>query len=74
MPKEIDWSKGNILSTDNGNIIVISNHWNGDAKHLFCGTVIKTNDERRYPVGEYSKTWHKSLFKLVEEPVTITFS
>ena len=73
MPKEIDWSKGNTLTTENGEIIVISNIWDADAKHLFCGTVIKTNEEGKYPVGEYSRTWHKSLFRLVDEPVTITF-
>lgn len=69
----IDWSKRNILSTENGGLVVMSNIWDGDGKHLFCGTVIQTNDERKYPVGEYSKTWHKSLFKLINEPVTITF-
>jgi hypothetical protein len=70
----IDWSKSNILQIiDNPNFVVLSNIWNGDSPNTFQGVVILSN-EPQYPVGEYSTTWHKNKFELVEDELTLTFS
>ena len=58
----------------NNEIVVISTEWKGKNDFSFCATVLKSNGDRRYSVGEYSNSWHKKDFHLVEEPITLTFT
>lgn len=68
---EISWNKANLLTTIDKDIVVLSNIWEGNNKQNFCGTVIKTDNERSYKLGDYSNSWHKRDFFLAEEPVIV---
>jgi hypothetical protein len=70
--KEIDWSKKQIveLMDDRGHTVVVTS-----GKHSgrnFSGYPLFSSDQDNVQDG-FSDNWLKHLFKLITEPITITF-
>jgi hypothetical protein len=70
----INWGKVNVLQKiGNPNVVILTTIWDGSSKYTFEGMVI-SSDVKEYPIGTFSKSWHKNKFELIEKSVNLTFS
>ena len=69
----INWSRVNILQKiDNPNFIILTTIWDGKSSNTFEGMVI-SSDSKEYPIGTFSRSWHKNKFELIEKSINLTF-
>ena len=71
-PKEIDWSKVQLVKSDAGKIVLTNGDYVTNVfDKTFAGTILVSDGS--YQVGHFSDSWSQPSFQPVTEPLTIKF-